>query len=337
MPADVGTARAVDDPDHWVPLPALGAPSDELLELTHALRNELLGRGEFLPSPWVEDAATDLKSGRLKGWVLQGRDRLVGLGFFSPRPGRAYGHVHIVPGPEGVGRAESLLARLHGEPSVRGLRLDIGLTGLTREEEEELRRRLSTALPQSIVVRHALEARLPPPTGSTLPEGLSQVPVRSIPLRRLAELDWHAFQGTPDETLAADTVDDDAHVLEEILRGLLGRFIDEASTALVTPEGHLEGVLMTAEQTPRRAIFLDLVVRAPSRRRGMGTFLLAWGMRALTALGYESVRLWVTESNTTARRLYDRLGFEATGRALIVRYPADAGGPGGPPQPHRSR
>ncbi|HZY91290.1 MAG TPA: N-acetyltransferase [Thermoplasmata archaeon] len=319
------------------PRPATAARSDVLLELTHGLRAELLRRGEYLPGGWVEEAANDLKAGRLRGWVLDGGDDPRGLAFFSPRKGRAYGHAHVTAGPDSLARMRQLLDALRSSLPTPGARLDVGVTGLADEEEAALGNGLVSSRGESAVVRLALEVAVSAGAPVALPDGLQPVAIRTIPLESLATLDWTSFQGTPDQSLVADTPADDAHVLEEILRGLLGRFLDEASTGLADARGELLGFLLTAEQTPRRAIFLDLVIRPTSRGQGLGRYLLTWGMRALSALGYETARLWVTESNVVARRLYDELGFQPKGRALIVRFQGDERATASPPQPHRSR
>ncbi len=328
-----GTAGPPSSP----PVPATEVPADALLELTHGLRTELVARGEFLPPSWVEEAAEDLRAGRLRGWVLPPPRTPEGLAFFSPRPGRAYGHVHVVPGPNALPRTRELLAHLVAHLPTARERLDVGLTGLSSEEEDRLRREVDPSRGESVLLRYALEADLGArPEPLPLAADLAHAPVASTDLAALATLDWMAFQGTPDETLVADSPGDDRRILDEIVQGLLGRFLAEASTVLRLEDGSLVGFLLSAEQTPRRAIFLDLVVRPDRRGSGVGTYLLRWGLRALAALGYETVRLWVTESNVAARRLYDHHGFRVTGRALIYRlHPPGAEGDG--PQPQRSR
>lgn len=320
------------------PVPATEAPADQLLELAHGLRTELVARGEYLPPGWVEEAAQDLKAGRLRGWALPPSPAPGGLAFFSPRTGRAYGHVHVVPGPDALPRLRELLSTLMTGLATPNERLDVGLTGLTTEEEDRLRSEVDPARGESALLRFALEADVRSAAAGLPAVGdLAHFPVRGEDLAALATLDWVAFQGTADESLVADSPAEDRRVLDEILRGLLGRFLGEASTVLRAPDETIVGFLLTAEQTPRRAIFLDLVVRPDRRRGGVGTYLLRWGMRALSALGYETVRLWVTETNTAARHLYDRHGFAMTGRALIYRLrPTPAAG-GGTPQPHLSR
>ncbi|MCI4362237.1 MAG: GNAT family N-acetyltransferase, partial [Thermoplasmata archaeon] len=164
------------------------------------------------------------------------------------------------------------------------------------------------------------------------PPGLERTSVRSIPVAALAELDWRSFQGTPDERLVADTVEEDRQSLEEILNGRIGRFLEEASCALLRDGRELVGGILVSEHDPRTAVVLDLLVEPSERRKGIGRFLLLWGLRALTALGYSSVRLWVTEANRPARALYDSLGFSVSGRSRIFRYEREGGGSAAHPQ-----
>jgi ribosomal protein S18 acetylase RimI-like enzyme len=317
------------------PRPASTAASDELAELTYALRAELLRRGEFLPSAWVEEAAGDLRAGRLAGWVLGTRPPNA-LAFYSPRGRRAYAHAHISPGPDPVGRSARLLQRLVAElpPGIR--RVDSGLTGLDEAGEAELAERVGAWPGFSILGRRAMDVVLDGrPRGGppTAPDGIQRLRVRDVPLDAIAALDWLGFQGTPDESLVAETVEDDRNIVSEIVEGRLGLFLDDASTALVTTSGHLVGILLTAEQSPRRCVFHDLVVHPAHRRKGLGDYLVEFGFRAARALGYSEVRLWVTESNAPARALYDRHGFRPALGTLIYRFSREAAD--GAPQPHR--
>lgn len=318
------------------PRPATLVPADQLAELTHGLRAELLHRGEFLASSWVEESAGDLRAGRLVGWVL-GESPPTALAFYSPRGTRGYAHAHIAPGPDPVGRALRLFDRLEADLPQAITRTDIGVTGLTEAEEADLAQRLGPRPGFSVLARRAMDlalADLPPGGLPVPPEGIQRLRIRDVPLDALASLDWIAFQGTPDESLVADTVEGDRTVVAEIVDGRLGRFLDEASTALVTTSGHLVGFLLTAEQSPRRCVFLDLVVHPAHRRKRIGTYLLEFGFRAARALGYSEVRLWVTESNTPARALYERHGFRPALGTMIYRF--SRGADGGPPQPQRA-
>ena len=331
-----GLAAEPSDPRPGAGGPLVAAAAvrlDDLQELTHGLRADLVQRGEFLPSSWVEEAAAQLRSGELQGWVLTGPPAS-GLAFLSPRARRAYGHVHVPPGPDGLARVHRLMEPLRTvAASVPRPRIDVGVTGLDAPGEEALAAHVPAG--ESLLFRDCLEWTLPPapPSAPEPPAGWRAGGIGDVPLSQLARVDWAAFQGTPDASLVADTVEDDERVLREIRENRLGRFLPEASTVLFDPTGTVTAFLMTAEQTPRRAIFLDLVVRTDARRRGVGRYLLTWGARALAALGYESVRLWVSESNEAARRLYASIGFVPHSRAVIYRF----GGDTAEPQPQRSR
>lgn len=316
------------------PRPARSARRDELLELTHEVRKALVRKGEFLPSGWEEEAAGDLVEGRFEGWLLP---EAAGLAFYSVRPHRAYGHVHVGPGAEAVARAERLARTVIEHLPEAVARIDIGVSGLAPEEERALAGRLELLGGASTLSRLALELPgLPTAAGPaplSPPAGLELVPVASVPTSALAELDWRGFRGTSDENLAADTLEEDRRGIEEIISGRLGRFLDEASTAVLEADGRLVAAMLVSEQSPQLATFLDLVVDPERRRRGIGRFLLRWGLRALAALGYSTARLWVTESNAPARRLYETLGFRPVATALIYRWAR----PGPGPQPHSER
>jgi ribosomal protein S18 acetylase RimI-like enzyme len=316
------------------PRPATTAPSDQLAELTHALRAELLRRGEFLPSAWVEEAAADLRAGRLSGWVL-GRSPNALL-FYTPRGRRAFAHAHVLEGPDPIDRARRLIERMISDLPGYLQRADLGLTGLTEEDEAILAAQVRTWAGFSILGRRAMDfnlADLAPGPLPAPPDALQRLRVRDVPLDAIAALDWVGFQGTPDESLVAETVEEDRTIVSEIIEGRLGLFLDDASTALVTKAGHLVGVLLTSEQSPRRCVFHDLVVHPAHRRKGYGDYLVEFGFRAARALGYEEVRLWVTETNTAARALYDRRGFRPSLGTLIYRF--SRGDAVGAPQPQR--
>ncbi len=314
------------------PRPARGVPVPALLELIQHLRRALLARGEFLGPSWVEEAARDLHDARIPGWVTGPVTAPTGVAFYSLRPHRAYGHVHVDPSPSPAADAEALALALIDSLPPPILRLDIGTTGLGPEEDSVVTGRLAARPGVSSLHRFALERAVRPadPAAATpAPRGFALHAIGEIPMESLAQLDWLAFRGTPDESLVADSLEEDRRILEEIVGGELGRFIEEASAALVDDEGRFAAFLLTAEQSARRAVFLDLVVHPAMRGRGLGRFLLTWSMRALFALGYDDVRLWVTAANAPARRLYDAIGFRPVLEASIYRFERP-----GPPTPH---
>ncbi len=301
------------------PRPATEARPDLLLELVHSVRASLLARGESIASSWVEEAAQDLKAGRQVGWTLGAE----AIAFATARGARLFGHVHVEGPDDRIDRAETLLAVLVTRLDAEVARLEGGVSGLSEEEESELGTRFARVPGASLLLRARMERIVPPPLpGGSLsdPPGVERVPVRSVPLDALAELDWRAFAGTPDQNLVADTLAEERQTVADMLAGRIGRFLDEASTALLTPEGHLVGAVLTSENSPRTAVLVDLLVEPTHRRKGLGRFLVLWALRAMTALGYSTARLWVTETNRAAWALYVSLGFEVTGRARLYRY-----------------
>lgn len=305
------------------PRPTRGAPLDELLELVQLVRRELVQRDEAPSGAWVEATATDLARGDRWGAYYRASDG-GGLAFRSDRGVDSFGHVHVGRSdfaPERAERlAEALLASL--PPSVTTA--SIGFTGLTVDEENRALGDLSRRPGSTVIRRFAMDRLLGPEDGTAvaaLPKGIQQVGIREVTLEALADLDWRAFEGTTDALLIGRDVREYRRVLEALLAGEAGRFLDEASTALYRPDPPaLVGALLTCEKTPRRASFLDFMVDPSSRRSGLGRYLLRWGFRALRALGYEQVRLWVSESNVGARRLYDSLGFSVTHTTTIYRW-----------------
>jgi ribosomal protein S18 acetylase RimI-like enzyme len=305
------------------PRPTRGAPIDELLELVQMVQRELILREEAPTGNWVEASATELRSGDKSGWYYP-LSSGGGIAFRSDRDATSFAHTHVGPGPDALPRAvalsETLLDTLPGSVGS----VSIGFTGLPTDEEEVLLARLAERAGSTVIRRFAMERPLSSRDGEGLwpvPDALTLVPIRDITLDALAVLDQRAFQGTLDELLVGSELSEYRRNLSALMGGELGRFLDEASTALYRPDPPtLVGALLTCEKSSRRAVFLDFMVDPELRGRGYGVYLLRWGLRALWALGYERARLWVSASNRNARRLYDSLGFSVTHRAAIYRW-----------------
>ena len=318
------------------PRPTRGAPSEELLELTQLLRRALARREEAPTGDWVEEVAADLRAGRKTGWyyptVTGG-----GLAFYTAKGAEGFGHVHVGGGGEAAEQAFRLATTLLDgiDPDLRSL--DVGFTGLAPDEEHVLLERISQRPGSTVIERDAMEHVLGPADGAELgapPSGLAHVAATDVTLEALSDLDLRAFAGTTDELLIGRSVEDYARVLRALMDGSLGRFLPEASTALITTEPpRLVGAILSAELSARRGAFLDFMVDPADRGRGIGRYLLRWGLRALWALGYSSVHLWVTRSNLPARALYDSSGFRTIASATIYRWER----PGSEPQAHSAR
>lgn len=318
------------------PRPTRGAPSEELLELVHEVQKSLLARDESPAGDWVERTAEALRSGNTPGWFYP-VERGAGLSFYSTSGEEAYGHVHVADGPEGVDRGERLTVAMLEHLPAAVASVNVGFTGLNAERERDLLHRLARRPGSTVIERVAMERSLVAQDGEPpgpVPEGLRLVPIRAVTTEALAELDYRSVAGSVDAFLIGDRVEEYRRVTDAMVRGSLGRFLDEASTALLLPDPpRLVGAILSAEKSPRKAIFVNFLVDPEFRRHGYGHFLFRWGLRALWALGYERVHLWVTVANEPARRLYRDFGLEPIVSSTIYRMARSTA----PAQPHSDR
>jgi len=307
----------VDDP-----LPAAGARLDDLLEIVHGVRQALLARDESPAGEWVERTAEALSAGTTRGWYFPPGSG-AGIAFYTVSGPEAYGHVHVAEREGATERAERLTGLLVADlpPAVRSI--NIGFTGLSPAHEVELLGRLGSQPGSSVIERMAMERSLGADDGrpaGPVPEGLALVPIRAVTVDALADLDFRSVQGTLDALLIGDRSEEYRRVMTALLDGSLGRFLEEASTALYQPDPpRLVGAILSAERSPRKGLFVSFLVDPEFRRRGYGRFLSRWGLRALWALGYERVHLWVTAANEPARQLYNEFRLEPTVRSTIYR------------------
>lgn len=313
----------MDDPVEVVPAAQVDGPT--LLELTASLRRALRDRGEHLPREWPEEAVTDLRRGTLEGVVLRTGAEALALGILSTRPHRAFGQVHLAAASGRVALARSTLEALVARAPSGTARVDFGLTGLSTAEEEALAGALGRVAGFESLRRFGLFRPLQldhPPEAGSPPAGYRFVPVGESTAEALARLDWEAFHGSPDAAFISDTVEGNLRLVRGILAGQLGRFLEEASSALLAPDGKLAAFVLTVEESPRVGVFVDLAVDPAERRHGLGRALLGRGLRALVALGHTGARLWVTETNTPARALYAASGFQLDSTAYVYRWRA---------------
>ena len=318
------------------PVLAKGARLDELTEIVHQVRAALIARDESPAGDWIDRTAEGLRSGATRGWyypVASG----AGVGFYTTSGGEAYGHVHTAEASGATDRAERLTDQLLADLPKPVRSINVGFTGLSPAHEIELLARLRERPGSTVIERVAMERSLGVDDGrppGPIPEGLALVPIRAVTVEALAELDLRAVEGTVDALLIGERPEEYRRVTAALLEGSLGRFLDEASTALYRPDPpRLVGAILSAERTPRKGIFVSFMVDPEFRRKGYGRFLFRWGLRALWALGYERVHLWVTAENESARRLYHEFRLEPTVRSTIYRVTRSAPSP----QPHSDR
>lgn len=89
-----------------------------------------------------------------------------------------------------------------------------------------------------------------------------------------------------------------------------GDFSPEHSFVLYDERsGDLEGVILTTRVEPETAHIPQLCISPRRRSRGLGRLLLRHAATELSRSGLRTLTLTVTENNTEALRLYQRLGF----------------------------
>jgi ribosomal protein S18 acetylase RimI-like enzyme len=90
-----------------------------------------------------------------------------------------------------------------------------------------------------------------------------------------------------------------------------GEFLSNiARMALHRPTGQLAGILTVTRVRPGTAHIPQVAVGPAFQGLGLGTALMAAAFRELAGESFEQVTLTVTDANSGAVRLYERLGFE---------------------------
>ncbi len=118
----------------------------------------------------------------------------------------------------------------------------------------------------------------------------------------------YAFVDTLENTLSRDAV---------VFESAASRYAvsHDNSAFILYTEGHPAGLIGAGfENTPARRAFVSALWVAPAVRhlRG-GELLVTTALEWLAGEGAAQVFAWVTDSNVTAMRFYERLGFSATG------------------------
>jgi len=131
--------------------------------------------------------------------------------------------------------------------------------------------------------------------------------------------DWQALRGIRLEALrdapaafgstyAREALRGEAHWRDRIARGgTFFAFLPEVSAA--EPAGLIGGYT----EDPVTVELVSMYVRPRARGRGVGEALVATVISWAVNRSAASVHLWVTETNSHARALYERCGFTPTG------------------------
>ena len=158
----------------------------------------------------------------------------------------------------------------------------------------------------------------PEPSKTTVPADLILEPWHPALFGQASELIHRAYRGHVDSGIndQYQTVAGSQRFLNNIVRFPgCGEFLPEHSLALRRRNSdRLEGLLMCSAVRSDTAHVTQLCVDSQWRGAGLGELLLRRVSRQLLAAGFRQLSLTVTEQNTGAVRLYERVGLSTRHR-----------------------
>ena len=128
----------------------------------------------------------------------------------------------------------------------------------------------------------------------------------------IARLMDRSYQGTIDHQ--GETLEQCADEIRSTLTGKYGAFFDFASFGIFESGKALSASLVTFWK--EKPLLAFSMTDPDAQKNGHARFLIERSISALAERGYSEFYLVVTEGNTSAERLYRRLGFEFLGPAL---------------------
>lgn len=115
-----------------------------------------------------------------------------------------------------------------------------------------------------------------------------------------------AYQNTID--YEGETLEQATDAARDTVVGQYGLLLERCSF-LSEQAGHLVGACMITLWNDMPLVS-NVMVHPECKNRGLGTFLLMRSAAALFEQGYRELRLYVTEGNASAQRVYEKLGFQ---------------------------
>ena len=143
-----------------------------------------------------------------------------------------------------------------------------------------------------------------------------------VGLRRLTAADWRIFRELRLEALAeapyafGSTLEAEQMLTETDWRKRLGNRVQFVAYLDGAPAGTVAGI---RSDDPAVAELVSMWVRPQARGRGVGSALVKVVLDWASQQGCSEVRLWVSEGNDSAERLYARHGFVRTGEKQPIR------------------
>jgi predicted GNAT family acetyltransferase len=127
----------------------------------------------------------------------------------------------------------------------------------------------------------------------------------------LAKLMLEAYRDTID--YSGETLEDAISEVQGTFGGKYGSILENCSFLTENNEQIVSTTIITWWQENEDVSHIPLLafcMTCPSyKNQGMATFLIKKSINALFAQGYTELYLFVTEANTPARHLYEKIGF----------------------------
>lgn len=156
-----------------------------------------------------------------------------------------------------------------------------------------------------------------------LPTGYHYAPWNIRDLDAVAAVVFTANQGTLDALLYrpffGESPMECRHGLLSILAGRYGPLHTRATSAIFF-ERLLVGISLVLDDDVSKASIVEISIAPAHQQRGLGKALLTHSLRILQNQHVESVELAVTKDNLPAIRLYQSLGFAASGDFPVCIY-----------------
>ncbi len=95
------------------------------------------------------------------------------------------------------------------------------------------------------------------------------------------------------------------------------KMVIEDSIWLLTVEHEVIGLLALVEEAEHLLIY-SVAVKPEVQKQGLGRRLLAWAEQQASQAGYHSIRLYTNERFAENVRLYERIGYQETGREALL-------------------
>ena len=140
---------------------------------------------------------------------------------------------------------------------------------------------------------------------------------RSWSCRNISKNDIHSLGKLMLESYR-DTIDYEGEGLEEAISevratisGKYGRFLEQCSFIIEENGQPLSACMITWYEEMEAPLVSFTMTYPDFKNLGMAGFLLQKSINALLDQGYKELCLAVTEGNTAARHLYEKIGFQA--------------------------